>query len=248
MDFLKSILITYDKNIIDLLNPDPSIYENIQIENIGTNIPYDYKCITPDMQDYNDALNNFLSNENSSIPQNYKILIKNIWFYYGKNSHNKYSIYAYCSGFDELNKKGKYPLLTAPFQINTHKDCKKHNKKYNNKYYTQVTILNDINGESLPKNNKLTFSAYHGDTFFIAIKQIIYLLDNLYRLIKQEYDIEILTYNLMKIPELEMKKKNQVENKIRLILKKKYLKMFYNFKIYEESKKSTIKLNLNITI
>jgi len=247
MDFLKQYYITYESTTIDLYNIKNN--NNISYSKpIGENIPYDYIEIIPEMQDYNDALNNFLSNDNSSIPYNHKILIKNIWFYYGKNSHNKYSIYAYCSGFDDLNNKHKYPLLTAPFQINTLKECKNHNAKYNDKYYTQVTILNDINGESLPKNNKLTFSAYHGDTFFIAIKQIIYLLDNFYSLVKKSYNIEITLMNTLYNKNLEIKRRNDNEKKIRLILKKKYLKMFNKFKIYEESKNSTIKLNLSITI
>ena len=237
----------YEANCQILLNPLKTSYE-IRPEKPVNNIPYDYEEITPECSDYEHAIKNFLSNENSTIPQNHRLLIKNVWFYYNKNAHNKYSIYAFCAGFDNFNKDGKYPFLTAPFQINTHKNCKLHNEDYNGKFYTQVTILTDLIGNYYPVANKLIFSAYHADKFNIALKQIIFVLNKFYEKIKLTYQVEIEDINKVKIPALIVKRKSTEERKIWRILVKKFIKLFITYKNYQKSKDADINLNIHIVV
>ena len=243
---LHDLYFTYESKIKDLLNVDlPPLQQELILE---PNFPNDLTEITPNSEDYHIAVKNFLNNENSTIPAGHRLLIKNIWFYYNKNAHKRLSIYAYCAGFETENQKRKYPLLTAPFQINTHKECQKHNQKYNNKYFTQVTLNNNVRGEECLKKNKFTFSAYHADNFVDALRQIIYVLNNLYRLIKEYNKIEIASINQVSIGEFEMKKRTLQEKKVKTMLKKKFLRIFMSFKTYQESKDATIKLKFDITL
>lgn len=96
MEFLSTLFNNYESFCLKLLNPHESNYV-VRTELNVTNVPHDYAEITPECTDYEEAVKNFIS-ESSTIPTNHKLLIGHIWFIYGKNAHNKYSIYAYCSG------------------------------------------------------------------------------------------------------------------------------------------------------
>jgi len=181
---------SYNLEIYNLLNYFSDKYFNINNDKSINN----YISIIPDNENYQIAYNNFINNSNLRILENHKILINNIWFYINKNHHSRISIFAYPNGFENLNNQNIYPLLTAPFQINTLKECKNHNEKYNNKFYTQIVIINNIEGNKFI-NHKHSFTAHFANTETEALIQIIYILSEIYKLIKEFHNIENIISN-----------------------------------------------------
>lgn len=242
-NFLTDVIYPTHTKIITNLNPLPHEIPsfNLNILNKTDNKPYCFTPIMPGNSDYDFAINNFIKNDYSIIPLNHRLLIGNCWFYYELNSHKKYSIYAYCNGFENLNSQGKYPLLTAPFQISTHKKCKLHNDKYNKKFYTQVTILNDLRGEEYP-NKKIIFNAYYAQTFVQGLKQIIYILNKVYMLILQYSNLPIETLILPQDLKSKFIRKKLKEN-----FKKKYLKISENIILFEKSIQENLKVNVQLS-
>ena len=232
---------SYDAKINELLNYNIN-YNLIEIKTNPNNnkmTPYDFIIINPTDQNYKEALNNFINNNNSMIPKNHKLIINDVYYYYSNNNHNKKALYAYPCGFEELNSQGKYPLLTAPFQINLHKKCKKHNNRYNNYYYTQVTILNDYNGEHFPYKNKLIFSAYISQTFSNALIQIIYILSRFIFFIKCK----------LKLPRInKINIFNIKDERLISILRKNEKKLLEKFFDYFKSKNDSIKLLIKLNV
>ena len=80
--------------------------------------------------------------------------------------------------------------------ISKHKECTDHNEKYNDKFYTQVTLNNNTYGEK-KLNHKYSFTAYVADRKVDAVKQIIYVISELYKQIKLLYNIESPVFNLV---------------------------------------------------
>ena len=186
-EIFEELFNNYEMKIIDLLN----FKINFPISNniiTSSNIPYEYETILPINNDYNFAISNLFNNDKSFIPNNKKIMINNMYIYYSKNKHNKNALFIYPTGYEELNEKGIYPFITAPLQINVLKDCKNHNALYNGKYYTQITILNDINGIKFIERNKLIYNAYFSNIYIEALKQIIYITQNIYKKINIKFN------------------------------------------------------------
>ena len=230
---------SYENKITSLLNLDFNCNIKKEIKNEIINIPYDYVTILPENPDYNKSVKNFINNSNSSIPKNQKLLINGIYFYYKNNNHKRHAIYAYPAGFEELNKNKKYPILTAPFQIGTHLNCKKHNKPYNEMYYTQVTILNDIKGESYPTNDKIIFCAYKAPNFEEALSQIIYVFSKFLHWVRVKFNLPIIKFN----------HNICVQNpKIKKILNRNKKKLYFNFLINHQTKTEQIKTIIQLNV
>lgn len=177
--------VTHYNTIFELLNLNkyPSISRVIQFQNDSIN-PYDMNQIFMDDDDYFVALNNFF--EYQIIPKNHKLYINGIWIYLKLNTHGISSFYAYPAGYNKLNCQNCYPYATSAFQISLMEKCTNHNAIYNQQYQTKVQIERDEIGRNIT-NYDLIITAYVAPDKTTALKQIIYLLANVYNYIRPEY-------------------------------------------------------------
>ena len=88
------------------------------------------------------------------------------------------------------------------------------------------------------KKNKLIFNAYYADSFEKALKQLLFILQNIYRRIKIKFNYYIQEfYHNFHLPKYLFYK-----------FQKKYTKIYYDYLLYYQSKNEKIQLSITINV